>query len=227
MFWDSVVNGLLMLTHWQTYLAALIYVCMTLGVPLLMAIVSEKSENASMSLGCLYMLVSPFIQAFAIVIFTMSLSPILLGISQGAAWSFPWQLMIGDPWWMTKLVGILTIAAFVLAMIPMIGRVQTLHIFLLGSVTMAIVLGLVDTLYPAFNAGQVRNWPGGWFVVGLCLISAVLSWLAMMLTAVLGAVVNTWHDGAGTLLLVPVGATFGFIPLFIYAAWLGSQLHRG
>ncbi|UUZ76480.1 hypothetical protein LP414_01820 [Polaromonas sp. P1(28)-13] len=227
MFWDAVINGLSMFTHWQTYVAALIYVCMTLGIPMVMAFFSEKSERATMGLGCLYMLLSPFIQAFALVILTISLSPILLGVAQGAAWSFPWLLIIHEPWWILKLIGGLTLATFILAMIPLIGSMQTLHTFVLGSFTIAVVLGFVDMMNPALNAGQARLWPGGWFVIGLCLISAALTWLTTFLSAILATIVDSRFEGAGTMVMIPLGAAFGFIPLFIYAAWLGSQLHRG
>lgn len=224
MFLESVAAGLGMFTHWQTYAAGLIFSLLTFGPILLFGIVGIHSGKAAGAVGCLSMLFLPFLQAFASVVFILTMSPILLGLSQDAAWSFPWVLTIGDPWWMVKFVGALTIAAIVLAIIPVIGRLQSLQTFLLGSIALTIVVGLIGTLNPAIGSKQIHHWPGAWFVVGLCVVSAVMAWLATVLTAIFSAVIDARVEGMGILLVAPVHATFGFIPVFIYGAWLGSQI---
>ncbi len=35
------------------------------------------------------------------------------------------------------------------------------------------------------------------------------------------------EEGLGQLIMFPIGAIFGFIPVFMYGAWLGAQVRGG
>lgn len=227
MFWESVTSGLSVLLHWQTYAAAGIFLALSMGPMLLIGLVAMKSEAAGGLVGCLSMLVMPALQVFALVVFVLTLSPILLGLSDKAAWSLPWAITAEEPWLVAKFVGKLLIAAIVLAFIPILGRLQSLHTLLLGSFALALVVGLLGNINPQIAAKQVALWPGFWFVVGLVAVGSAMAWVGMFCAALLSTAVDARAEGLGQLVAFPLAAVFGFIPLFIYAAWVGQQLRAG
>jgi hypothetical protein len=227
MFWDSVTSGLSVLLHWQTYAAAGLFLALSMGPMALIGIVAMKSERAGGLVGCLSMLVMPFFQVFALVVFVLTMSPILLGLSDQAAWSLPWVLTVREPWLVSKFVGMLLIAALVLAFIPILGSVTSLHTLLLGSFALALVVGLLGPSNPQLAAKDVAFWPGAWFVVGLVVVGSALGWIGMLCAGLVSVAVDGLAEGLGQLVAFRLAAIFGFIPLFIYAAWLGAQLHAG
>lgn len=227
MFLDSVVSGLQVLMHWQTYAAVLLFLLMSIGPMVLIGLTMEKAGQAGGAVGCLSMLVMPLLQTFALVVFVLTLSPIILGLADDAAWAFPWMLTVEAPWTMTKFVGKLLLAAFVLAIIPVIGRIQSLHTLLLGGIALALVIGIIGTVNPLVAAKNLTLWPGFWFVVGLLVLGALMAWLGMMASAFLMMIAEARFEGLGQILVFPAAAVFGFIPLFIYGAWLGAQLRAG
>lgn len=107
--WDAVKGGLGVLTYWETYAAGLEYLALYMIPTGLAGYFAMKSERAGGAIGCLSMLVLPAVGAFAIVVFVLTLSPIILGLSHDAAWAFPWVLAIKAPWSMVKFVGLLLI----------------------------------------------------------------------------------------------------------------------
>ncbi|MEQ1718606.1 MAG: hypothetical protein ABL907_21910 [Hyphomicrobium sp.] len=213
--------------HWQTYAAGLLFLLLSMGPMVLIGLTMEKAGRAGGAVGCLSMLAMPFFQTFALIVFVLTLSPILLGLSNDAAWSFPWMLTAEAPWTMTKFVGKLLLVALVLAFIPLIGRIQSLHTLLLGGIALASVIEIIGTIYPVIAAKNVTLWPGFLFLVGLLVLSALMAWLGMMAVALLVTIVEARFEGIGQILVFPVAAVFGFIPLFIYGAWLGAQLRAG
>lgn len=225
MFWESVGSGLGVLAYWQTYLAGLLFLALSVGPMFLIGAVAMKSGRAEGAIGCLSMLVLPFFQVFALVVFVLTMSPIILGLSQEAAWSFPWSLTAEAPWEVAKFVGKLLLAAIVLAFIPILGCLQSLHTLLLGSLALVLVIGMIKMVNPTLAAKSVHFWPGFWFTAGLLIIGAVMAWFGVMLAALLATAIEAkTGEGIGQLLVFPVAAIFGFIPLFMYGAWLGAQL---
>lgn len=227
MFWDSVRAGLEVLTYWETYAAALLFLAVSMGPRILVGFVAEKSGRAGGVIGCSSILVLSFFETFALVVFVLTLAPIILGLSNEAAWSFPWLLTAQAPWMMATFVGKLLLATLILAFFPLLGRFQSLHTLLLGSFALALVIGIFSTISPAVAAKTIHFWPGFLFVIGLLLLGAVMAWLGIMAVAMLSAVLEAWSEGLGQILVFPIAAVFGFIPLFIYGAWLGSQLRVG
>ena len=224
MFWEAVRSGAGVLTFWQTYLAGLLFLALSIGPMFVFGLVAAKSGRAQGAIGCLSMLVLPLLQVFALVVFVLTMSPIILGVAQEPSWSFPWVIAVAAPWLLFKFVGWLFIAAFALAFIPIIGRVQSLSTLLLGSLALCLVVGLMGRANPEVAAKSIHFWPGFWFIVGLLAVGALMSWLATMLAAVASVPIEAKAEGLSALLFAPVGAALGFIPVFIYGAWLGAQI---
>jgi hypothetical protein len=224
MFWDAVTGGLGVLTYWETYVAGLVYLAVYMVPMGVVGFLAMRSEKAAGAIGCLSMLVLPALQVFAIFVFVLTLSPIILGFSQDAAWAFPWVLAFEAPGSVAKFVGLLLIAALILAFVPILGQLQSLHTLVLGAFGLALVLGIIDSANPGFVAKRVHFWPGFWFAIGLLIIGGVLAWIGTLVAAALATAVESAVEGFGQLLMFPIGAIFGFIPMFMYGAWLGAQL---
>jgi hypothetical protein len=89
------------------------------------------------------------------------------------------------------------------------------------------VLGILDSVNPGIVKGRVDFIPGFWFSVGLLVIGGVMSWVGMMVAALIATGLEMAEEGIGQLLMFPIGAIFGFVPVFMYGAWLGSQVKGG
>lgn len=210
------------LANWQTYAAGLLFVTLCAGPMILISMIGQKPGHGMGSRVLLSILALPCIQAFALVVFVLTMSPIILGLSQDAAWSFPWALAVAAPWAAAKFVGTLSLAGLALALVPMLGRVQSLHTFLLGSLALLIA---IDLGFPHLTLKA--DWPGFWFAVGLFVVGGGLAWLGTAFAVILSMLIDPKDEGIGLWLALPASATFGFIPLFIYGAWLGSQIRAG
>jgi hypothetical protein len=234
MFWDAVVGGLKVLAHWQTYVAGLEYLAIYM-VPMAAFGFIMQSENvveklpkaAAGSIGCLSIVLLPLLQVAALIVFILTMSPIIFGISDQAAWAFPFSLIGSTPLTFLKLVGILTVAAIILGVIPVFGRIQALHTLFLGALALGFVLYMVEYVNPGAVLYRVRVWPGIWFLVGLLAVGALMSWAGMMLSAILVTALEKVTGEFAQLFMFPLAAIFGFIPVFMYGAWLGAQLRVG
>jgi hypothetical protein len=228
MFWDSVVGGLKVLTFWETYAAGLEYLLLFMGPMVLIGQAMGKSGEKSGAVGCLGMLVVPLLQVAAIAVFVLTLAPIIFGLGEDAAWLFPWKVIGAAPGVFVKLVGVLVISAIALAFVPFLGQLQSLHTLVLGGIALVFVLGVLRSVNPELASSEVDVIPGFWFTAGLLIIGALMAWLGIMVVALLTTAVGGGAvEDAGELLMVPVAAIFGFIPVFMYGSWLGSQLRHG
>ena len=227
MFWDSVVAGLKVLTFWETYVAGLEYLAIFFIPMIIVGMVMKKNESAAGVAGCLSMLLMPVLQVAALAVMILTIAPIIFGFTEDAAWSFPWQLITMAPGAFFKLVGVLVVAAIVLAFIPILGQLQSLQTLVLGGIALMFVLGILDSINPGIVKGRVDFIPGFWFSVGLIVIGGIMSWVGMMVAAFIVTAIEMAGEGLGQLIMFPIAAIFGFIPVFMYGAWLGAQVRGG
>ena len=227
MFWDSVVAGLKVLTYWETYVAGLEYLAIFFIPMIIVGMVMEKNEGAAGAAGCLSMILMPVLQVAAMAVMILTLAPIIFGFAEDAAWSFPWQLITMAPGAFFKLVGVLVVAAIVLAFVPILGQLQSLQTLVLGGIALMSVLGILDSINPGTIKGRVDFIPGFWFSTGLIVIGGIMSWVGMMVAALIVTGIDMVEEGLGQLIMIPIAAIFGFIPVFMYGAWLGAQVRGG
>lgn len=228
MFWDSVVGGLKVLTYWETYVAGLEYLVIFFIPMIVIGMIMEKSEGVGGVFGCLSsMFLLPVLQIAAMAVFVLTLAPIIFGFVEDAAWSFPWKVIMLAPGAFFKLVSVLIVAAFVLAFIPFLGQLQSLQTLVLGGISLIFVLGILDSINPGVIKVGVDFIPGFWFTVGLLAIGGLMSWIGIMVAALLVAAIDMGEEGLGQFIMFPIAAIFGFIPVFMYGAWLGAQLRGG
>ncbi len=228
MFWDSVVAGLKVLAYWETYIAGLEYLAVFMLPMLILGLMMEKGgERGGVAAGCFGMFLLPLLQVAAMAVFILTLSPIIFGFAEDAAWAFPWKVMVLAPGSFFKLIGILCLAAIACAFIPFLGGLQSLQTLVLGGLALMFVLGLLDSIQPGVLTKKVHFIPGFWFLVGLLLVGGIMSWVGMMVSALAITAIEGFSEDLGQILVFPLGAIFGFIPVFMYGAWLGAQVRGG
>lgn len=228
MFWNSILAGLKVLTYWETYVVGLEYLAIIIVPTILWNITTEKFKNTGqMGMGCLGIFLMPLVQMAATSILVLTLAPIIFGEAESAAWNLPWRLITEAPITFFKLVGALTVATILLAFMPFLGRLQSLHTLMLGSMVLIFILSLLDSLNPGSILGKIHFFPGFLFLTGLIIISAILSWIGAMLSLLLTSMIEKIISGLGELTMLSITTVLGFIPVFIYGAWLGAQIRGG
>src|SRR3990172_1360704 len=115
MFWDAIIGGLKVLVHWQTYVAGLeylvIYMVPMAAVGFIMQsenLIGKLPEAAAGGIGCLSIVLLPLLQVAALIVFILTISPIIFGISDQAAWAFPFSFIGSTPLTLLQLSCILT-----------------------------------------------------------------------------------------------------------------------
>jgi hypothetical protein len=166
----------------------------------------------------------PFFQAFALCVFVTTMFPILMGFSTDAAWALPWAMAATVPGSFLFLLVKLLVATIVLSFIPFIGQLNAVHTTVIGGIVLILIIGIAASANPNLAAHNLKLWPGFWFAVGLLIVGAAMAWLGALAASVFGMAIDAKFNGLGQAVAVPLVATFGFVPLFIYAAWLGNQL---
>ena len=157
MFWDSVLAGLMVMTYWETYIAGLEYLAFYVIPTGIAFIVVGKNEGVGGVVGFLYGFLRPAFQLGGMVVMIFTLSPIILGFAEDAAWSFPWQFLVAEPGKFFLLIVVLSVIGFalirILFFIPILGGLvgPLLFIPLLGGTALIFllsdmsILGILDS----------------------------------------------------------------------------------
>lgn len=212
MFWQSVQQGLSVLLHWQTYGAIFEFIAIILLPLILIKLCMERYPATTM--GCMVPLLLPFMQTLANIVFVLTMAPLILGRTDGAAWSSPWTFMTTAPWTFLMLTLITSVIGVLIA---------TMH---LGLFTNALVGCLVLALVAANQTGAdtLSLWPGFWFMVGIVIVSAIVFIVGLLLPAGVTALFGETAEGWGQTVLQILGPVLMFLPMFIYGGWLSHQM---
>jgi hypothetical protein len=213
MFWKCICVGLGVLTHWQTYAAALLFLSFSLASKHLSDALNLATGKTSAGARTIAHLVREFGLVAGITAFVSIMCPMMLGLSMHGAWSLPWSDMQSCRE-ATRTFAMILLIAVVLSRIPILGS-PSIFTFIIGALTLVLIR-------PADPS--VRLWPGMWFMIALLLVGTALTWLGTILTVMPSVIMRGRAERIGKLLAYPFAAAFGFIPLFIYCAWLGHQM---
>ena len=225
MFWSSVLGGLNVFLHWETYvvwLGFLIVRLMPFGMTILRKNDPEKGDK-KFGLGIL----PNTFHAFAMICFITILLPIILGIGDDASWTMPWLLATISPILFLKILFMVVMALYFINFTPFLGKLEIVETLVTGGL---ILLTLLKFVYVGDNNdnaySQISLYPGFLFIVGLVLVCALIQTGASVLTLALVYVVATIFrikKHSAVMLVAPVGWMLQFAPVFIYGAWLGGQ----
>jgi ABC-type transport system involved in cytochrome c biogenesis permease subunit len=118
---------------------------------------------------------------------------------------------------------VLLLIAAMLSRLPILGS-PSVFTFVIGVITLVLTIERLYGRTAGLRIGSIQLWPGMWFMIALLSIGTALTWLGTMLAVMPSVVTQGRAKRISTLLAYPLAAAFGFIPLFIYCAWLGHQI---
>ncbi|WP_412776382.1 hypothetical protein [Thalassospira lucentensis] len=223
MFWESVFRSLSVYSHWELYASAAIYLVISFGPTVALVVSTEHSDNGFIT-GCLPAILMPIANTFATIFFVVNLSPIILGISDTALWQISWNLFVQSPLFILKLFLTVVFIQFILALLPIVGRVTSLASLVSGGVILANIIRLFDASLSLDLYDRLDFFPGFWFVVGILVVSAAMFYVVAFVVTMSSGLARDNGAAIGQLSVIPLGALMGFVPVFIYGAWLGIQL---
>lgn len=222
---EALLQGLKVFTYWETYVAALLYVAILAAVIVpTIVIPTYRNDEISGPVGCLAMVLLPAANVLGIAVFVLTMSPILLQLSSDAAWSYPWDLVEAAPWRTAKALGTLLLIGLGAAFIPYFGRWISFYIGVVGSVALAAVVAITVQEHPeAFHSRPVY-WPGFWTFVGMSMVGGAAAAIGTACALFIRTIVDSAAEWLGELVFYSASALFGFIPVFMYGAYLAKQL---
>jgi len=223
----AVINGMKVLLHWQTYAIAIVYFVISF-LPVIGDMLATTSDSyLRMTKGSLLaMLVQPFFQSLGVFISVCTLSPIILFGQSEAAWSLPWWLIVNVPGRILILLVVMLGASLAGALLPVIGRANSFIMLIMGCAVFSFLTKIGHQINPELNITGVQILPGFTTAVGILIISGFTTWLGIVGSALAVTLLLGEKNRIGELIMIPLGTCFGFIPIFIYGAWLGLQIQR-
>ena len=220
MFWHSVVAGLGVLSHSQVWIGLVLYIAVSFGWMMLIGVATASSKSGQVQLaGCLAQTFGGMlVQGIAITVYVVLLYPVMLGLNSVspvrdslAAWS---AILVAGV--LVTGVGLVTV------MIPvvgnLIGNIPGALTFIQGATAFRLITNAIPTV--ANHVGE-SPYPGWLVSIGFVLISAALSYVALLLAGLIFMVQGGEDavESSGFLAASISQGIAGFLPLFMYAQY--------
>lgn len=224
MFWSSVFSGLKVFLHWETYVLSIAYFIIS-WLPLIPFMFSNDEYFMFTKKGRLLMALQPVFIAFGTIILVGSLLPIIIGVGQRASWSLPWILLFRSPLFIVMMASVMIGMYFLAAMIPILGRSVSFLTLILGGTSLFFFLTIVNKVNPDIGITEIDPIPGFLTIIGIVIISAIITWIGTLVAAIATTGLAFLSENIAEIIMVPIASIFGFVPVYIYGAWLGLQLN--
>ena len=221
MFLDAIQSAVNVLKHGDTISVIVLYLLFMLTPFMVVFLIMKKSHV--LSLRYFRKLLLPFLEAIAAALAVLTLFPIIFGLGDDALWKFPFRAMLLSPWGFAGLLGILVILSYVIDVIPNLRKLQSFKTLILGGVCLMFARFFLSYINPMIEVDLESFVPGFWFICGILIISIALSKLGHFVFASFASTLGSRFDmreEVAELLILPIIATLGFLPVFIYGAWL-------
>lgn len=223
MFWQSVINGLGILLHWQTYVVALMYLIIGFLPSIVLMFVGDKADEMMVKGGCLLLLVQPLFQALAFFIGVATLYPLMMGGAE-AAWSLPWMMLFTEPGRTLLLVGIMFVLAIVGAFTPILGSSNSFITFMMGVTVLVSLTLAIHKVHLELGIINLELIPGWLTIIGLVIAAEISSWLVRLAAAAIVTLVLRDKEDIVDLIMMTLGSAVEFIPVAMLAAWIALQI---
>jgi len=221
MFLYSLNSAMDVMTHWETYLVISVYLFLLLAPSIFIFLILKKKH--ALQVKYFRRLFLPILESIAIAVAVLTLFPIIFGMGDDAQWNFPIRAMILSPGGFLGLLVMLIVLAYIMDVIPKLRKLRLIKMFVLGGICLIFVRVFMSFINPMIETDLTSFVPGFWFICGIIAISAVLSkvghFVFVSFTRVMGSKFDLREEVA-ELLILPIIATMGFLPVFIYGAWL-------
>ena len=256
-FWDLVQTGLKIFSYWEIYLAVIVYQLISYNLPMMIARTILKYDGRwidkiistvgliriirkggiipfSSEVGALPLLSIALIETTAIFIFTLTVLPIILGLSEDASWLMPFYVLTTDTVFFLFCLVCMLFTSWVLLILPIIGRFYSFHVFAACFITAMLCVSNPETAAPyliTFKGSidylkHIDFYPY-LYLAGFYLISVLIFFGGMAVLSITIAIFSgiSREDLEEIILSTPLMPILQFVPLYLYGAWLGSQIN--
>ncbi len=223
MFLEYTISALKVLTYWETYLLGIGYILFLFIPSIVISLIMKKRACTGIGFKCVNYILLPVMQLIAVTAFTLVLSPIMLGMAEEASWNLPWRMVSTDFMLSMGLLGCLSVVAVGLVFIPVVGRIHSFRTLILGAISLVFVQMLISYINPAIDMEIKYMIPGFWFITGIAAITIILSKVDHIVSRAASKILRNKYevrDGVCEMVMCPLISTLGFIPVFMYGAWL-------
>ena len=229
MFWQSVVNSLALVLHWQMYAPVLVYVIISKIPGIVIGFIVDEEDELSKRHVLLITIIENIIHVFALFVTVGTLFPMMTGVD-GVTWSLPWEILGAAPVGTLTMFFILTIVSLV---IPILCRSNNAITFfagyfikiILGLVIVSFLARTINDIHPEFGIQNIELIPGIGMIVGLIISSGASLGLVIVMSIVIGMPLLMVNFFLSETVKATLGAAFGLIPVFMYGAFIGLQIY--
>jgi hypothetical protein len=221
----ALFDGLKLLLHWELYIIAIGYICLWAIEEMIFS--SKNTSNGdpnNQTQNWPLLITEVFTHTLATTSFILILSPIILGISNEASWSYPVSLVTHDHYLILKALGLFLIVSILINFLPFIGEYRSVHTLILGAITLIYVLIDLDNKGTInLDDTNVILVPGLLGSLGFMLLCVISTWGAVVLSSIPMSLLHKKNE----LFMAPIFGiigTSGLIPVFVYGSWLGNQI---
>jgi len=231
MFWNSVIEGLKVLGHWQVWVAIGIYIIADLAFLMIFGGILNSRYGANskvMVAGCLSQFVGGLVlQGVLMALLVLFLLPILLGGES----TMPADKLLKFIWPLAKIGVVTIVIVTLLCFIPIAGQLLAQSPGIQGFLEGVIIFRILSNQIIAETLSQngissVSVYPGFWASVGFLLMAGILVRLVMFLVALtFGQLENENIREWTTITVGPaLGLLGGIIPLFMYCSYVSNSV---
>lgn len=209
MFFESIGDGLQVLTYWRFWAIVLGGGFVSFLPFLILGLASVPLRGGAEAFGCL---LAPFMMLWSPLVLTATVilaAPLMITRMD----TIPFEFLSLFSWWnIAKIAGIGIVAFFIVGIIPVVGSVATLPLFAQASAVLAVVMTNA-------SGGAAAVWPGFFMGLGLAVVGSIVATIAFYLI-VLPIVALFRDEGAATVLGMPLSFVPAMVPVTLYAGWL-------
>ena len=256
MFWDLVQTSLKIFSYWEIYLAVIVYQSISYYIPMIIAGTILKYDGHwidkitstvgliriirkggiipfSSEVGTLPLISLAFLEATAIIIFTLPILPIILRVSEDAVWLLPYYVLTADTFFFLICLGCILFASWILLILPFIGRFYSLHVCVACFITAMLCVSNPEIASPYLLTikGSIEylkyvDFFPYIYLVGFYLISVLIFWGGMAVLGIAAVIITgiSRENLEEMILSTPIMPLFQFIPLYLYGTWLSNQI---
>jgi hypothetical protein len=221
--WNAILGGFKIFMHWQLYVVGFCYFSFFIGCNWFC---NDTNVYAKKKPSFISRLFISSLNLTALFFCITILAPLLLGISNNASWSYPFLLFAHNPLSAAGILFVIIIFQCVIGIIPFIRELPSIQTLLAGAITLIYFMENMITsgrINISKSFKDIVYMPHGielliFFVI--CILFTHLGALLSMLT------ISICFKKRNTITVpaMSIYAMSGFIPVFIYGAWLGNQL---
>lgn len=223
MFWQSVINGLHILVHWQTYAVGLMYFVITFLPVVPMVAMTRTNDGMPGATSLLLMFIQPVFQALAVFVAVCTLYPLMMG-GTDAAWPLPWTLLATDSMGTLYIIGIMLVLSIIGSFLPILGSATSFSMFVMGGAVLVFLTSAMGHARPELGIQNVELIPGWPMIIGLVLAGGLASMLGLLASTAVAVLVFRDNEPIKQWVMATLGSVFGLIPIAMYAAWIALQI---